>query len=866
MARREGSGVMADAATTSFGDLLRHHRLAAGLTQGELAERAGLSVRGINDLERGVRLHPRKDTVALLADALALTGEDRAAFAAAARGHADRTGEQASAPGVPSGFAAQSPLDQPRHNLPIQPTPLLGRAREVEELGTLLRRDGVRLVTLTGPGGIGKTRLALAVAAELVDTLPDGVWFVGLSRLSDPDLVLPTIAETLGVRAPGGQASAELLRAHLRTRRLLLVLDNCEQVAAAAPALADLLRTCPNVRVLATSRVALHLEGEREYPLAPLALPADSGSQGATFRVEQLLEAPAVALFVERARGHRPDFELTNASGPAVAAICARLDGLPLAIGLAAARVKVLPPPQLLARMEQRLPILAGGPRDVEARQQTMRNTLAWSEDLLGPAEQRLFRRLAVFVGGWTLEAAEAVCAATEGVEPLGLDVLEGLERLVDHSLVQPSEVEGTARFRMLYVVREYALERLEASGEAEALRRAHAAYYVAFAERIGPELRGSGMTEWLRRLDPEVDNFRAMLNWAADHQEGELVTRLIFSLAHWWRRRALMPDVATLGKLAIQMKAGLHTLNVNPDGTGPTAPIHPEDVTTAQAMLMRAIVISFDTDWREISPETRSALLARSPTVAHLPIVSAFVQGEESLAILRAAGNVPLLLLALPVYGLMLFALGDERGSSAALEEALTLSRQTGDRLHESRVLQAMEELAFTQGDYARAAELHAASMPLIEQTGDASARVMTLLREAQLLWARGDTASALARARAGLEQARQISYFFGLAEGLEALGVVLGDLGQAERAARALGAAESLHATMAAGIGRSARPTRLLLLERAIANLRATLGDDAYMSAFAAGRALPLDDAIAEALNRDGESGHDGEQEGLL
>jgi predicted ATPase/transcriptional regulator with XRE-family HTH domain len=850
---------MADAATNSFGALLRHHRLVAGLTQAELAERAGLSLRGINDLERGARLHPRKDTVALLAGALGLAGDDRAVFESAARNHVD----QVAGPAGVSDFPPQSPLDHRGHNLPVPPTSLLGRAREVAELCALLRRDDARLVTLTGPGGIGKTRLALQVAAELVDPFPDGVWFVGLSRLNDPDLVLPTIAETLGVQALGEQPPTEPLRARLGTRRLLLVLDNCEQVAVAAPAVADLLRPCPHVRVLATSRVALHLEGEREYPLEPLALPANGTSRGAAVRVERLLEAPAVALFVERARAHRPDFSLTAVTGPAVAAICARLDGLPLAIGLAAARVKVLPPPQLLARMEQRLPVLTGGARDLEARQQTMRNTLAWSEDLLGPEEQCLFRRLAVFVGGWTLEAAEAVCAAPEGAEPLGMDVLEGLERLVDHSLVQPSEVEGVARFRLLYVVREYALDRLAASGEAEALRRAHATYHLALAERVAPELRGAGMTEWLRRLDPEVDNFRAMLTWAADHQEAGLATRLVFALAHWWRARALMPDVAMLERLMKPAQPGERTRSTDPRAAGSAAPVQPEDVAQARAMLMRALVLAFDIDWREISPEARRALLTQSPTVAHLPFASALAKAEEAMAIVRAAGDVPLLLLVLPVYGVVLFGLGDEQRGVAVVEEALTLSRQTGDRYAEGRVLVSMGELAFAQGDYARAEELHAQTLPLFEAAGEATAPVMATMREASLLWARGDAAGGAAQARAGLEQAHRLGYLFGVAEGLETLAITLTDLGQMERAARALGAVESLRASMAAGIGRSARPTRLRLIGPAIAKLRAALGDDAYASAFEAGRALPLEEAVADALAPEGTPSHDGEQE---
>ena len=315
-------------------------------------------------------------------------------------------------PGLPDDFPPLKTLDTHRHNLPLQPTPLLGRQEQVAELAALLRRDDVRLVTLTGPGGIGKTRLGVQVAAELVEAFPDGVWLVRLSRLTDPALVLPTIAQTLGLKEQGSHSMAELLRAHLADKRLVLLLDNFEQVVAAAPEVAELLAASPGLTVLATSRVPLHLRGEREYALGPLPLP----DPGHLPTASGLAQYAAVALFIERAQQTKPDFAVTAANAPAIAAICARLGGLPLAIELAAARVRVLPPEALLARLSAQLSaqlqLLTGGARDLEVRQQTMRAAIAWSEDLLAPAERVLFRRLAVFVGGSTLEAAEAVCAA----------------------------------------------------------------------------------------------------------------------------------------------------------------------------------------------------------------------------------------------------------------------------------------------------------------------------------------------------------------------------------------------------------------------------------------------------------------------
>ena len=519
---------MVGEAAEAFGDLLRRHRRAAGLTQEELAARAGLSARGIADLERGARRTPRRDTVALLVRALEASPEDEAALFAASRHPtalmarlvrappADAAGQIAGA--VPdAGDGGDHPvaprtaaLEVRPHNLPARLTRLLGRDEAVRAVVALVRRADVRLVTLTGPGGIGKTRLALQVASELLDDFADGVWFVRLSRLTDPDLVLPTIAVTLGLREAGGQPIAEILRSYLRQRRLALVLDNCEHVAAAAPDVADLLETSPALTVLATSRAALRLRGEHEIPVEPLQLPPTASGPNLVRAPERLTAYPAVALFVERARAARPDFALTTANATAVAEICVRLDGLPLAIELAAARIKLLPPAALLERLEHGLGVLVGGARDLAEWQQAMHSTLAWSEHLLTAEERVLFRRLAVFAGGCTLAAAQAVCAAPEGAEPLGVDVLEGLSGLVDQSLVQQREEGGEPRFGMLHVIREYALERLEAveasagSGpsagsppDAEALRRAHAAWVLALVERAEPELRGPEAVIW---------------------------------------------------------------------------------------------------------------------------------------------------------------------------------------------------------------------------------------------------------------------------------------------------------------------------------------------------------------------------------
>ena len=440
--------------------------------------------------------------------------------------------------GLPKDYPPLKTLDSHANNLPIQLTQLIGREKEVARVQELLRRKDIRLVTLTGPGGTGKTRLGLQVAAELNDAFPDGVYFVNLAPIADPEIVVPTIAQILGVKEIAEQPMLDLLKAFLREKHLLLLLDNFEQVTSAAVYVAELLIACQTLKVIVTSRAALHVRGEQEFLVTPLQLPDPKHLPN----LVELSQYEAVELFLQRAQAVNPDFQLSNANGPAVAEICVRLDGLPLAIELAAARVKVLPPPALLARLGQRLTMLTSKTQDAPVRQQTLRNTIDWSYNLLDAHEQRLFRWLSVFVRGCTLEAVEAVCFALDTAST-AKQVIEGVDSLVDKNLLQHIEHKyGEPRLVMLETIREYGLEALAVSKETEAIREAHAAYYLVLAEKTEPKLGYHQRATWEEQMEYEYDNLLAAWQWVVEQgktgQHVEMVLRLYgvllnFSMGH---------------------------------------------------------------------------------------------------------------------------------------------------------------------------------------------------------------------------------------------------------------------------------------------------------------------------------------------
>jgi predicted ATPase/class 3 adenylate cyclase len=697
-------------------------------------------------------------------------------------------------PSLPADFPPLKSLDARPNNLPLQPTAFLGREREVGEAVELLRRLEVRLLTFIGPGGTGKTRLALQVAAELLDDFADGVFIVLLAPVADPNLVPSVIANAIGIREEGGRPLRERLRDFLAARELLLVLDNVEHLVEATPIVAELLGECPGLKVLTTSRVSLRLRAEREYPVPPLALPRRNPPPP----VEQLSQYGAVRLFIERAQAVKPDFTVDNENAPAVAEICHRLDGLPLAIELAAARVRMLPPQALLARLEKRLPLLIGGARDAPERQRTLRNTIAWSYELLREDEQALFRRLAVFAGGMTLEAAEAVA------NPAGdLDVFGGVERLIEHSLLrQDMGVAGEPRFTMLETIREFAWEQLCEQGEEQEMRMRHATYFATLAEQADDEGRGPKGAVWMARCHLELPNIRAALSWTKG-SDGDPVLglRIVAALRLFWTFQRVAEGRDWLERLLTRGEEA------------PTA-------VRAKAMLVLGYLLVFAPDF-----PAADQLLGASQAL--------YTDLHDALGLTHVTF----------VRGILAQREGNSDQAVALLTEASQDFAARGMTAWEATCRFWLANAAIDRGDLPRARAWLEEALPLQERAGWGSGKAFVLANLGYVAALQGDLERAEEISREALALGWESNDLRRLAEQLSELAWLAVEHGDGQRAARLGGAASAIGEAIGYDVHAAVRP-------ELIASVTHLLGD-AFATAWEAGQALTPEEAVAEALS---------------
>jgi predicted ATPase/class 3 adenylate cyclase len=744
---------------------------------------------------------------------------------------------QVIAPDLRGDFPPLRTLDARPNNLPAQTTPFIGREKEIRAIKEQLSNANVRLLTLSGVGGAGKTRLALQAAADMVDDFGHGVFFVPLAALTDPTLVLQTIAQAFDVRETAGRQLKEQLKNHLREKQMLLVLDNFEQVIDAAPLVTDLLSAAPRLKVLVTSREVLRLSGETDYPVPPLSLPDLKRLPP----LERLTQYEAVALFIERAVAVRASFTVTNENAPAVAEICYRLDGLPLAIELAAAHVRVLPPQRMLSELSHRLRFLMGGARDLPARQKTLRGAIDWSHDLLSGDEQKLFRRLAVFVGGSTLEAIEAVCNIEDD-----LKILETVESLVGKSLVKQTEADGEPRFATLETIREYAGDRLVAAGDEERVRERYWHYFLALAEEAEPKSVGAEQAKWLRRLDEEHDNLRSALDWSLAQAGWEGGLRLCGALQRFWWTRGYLSEgrewcMRALAKAGAQERTLERARALKAAGV---LAYQQGDYPAARALDEECLAIQRQLgDRRGIAGSLNNLGLVACDQ-GDFPAARSL--HEESLTIVRELGDRKGIANSLNNLGNVVYDQGDFSSARGLYEESLAIARELGDREGVARVLGNLGNVAKHQGDFPSARALHEESLAIKRELGYRQRIASSLNSLADLAIDEGDFASAQALYREALVIGRELGERLRIAFSLEGLAAVVAALGSSLRAARIWGAAERLRAEAGSPLPPKDRPA----YDRRVAAARTREDNAVFDRAWQDGRALTLEQAMELAL----------------